>query len=378
MRLDDAITCFLQQWPSEGPTRDTVETYTYHLKWFAGYAARQSRNRLSDFTPELVRAAMAAKMASAISRAPNFAGGEAAAKGLAAAARKLARWLLAQGVPVADMSVVHAPRVPERIQPRLHEDEFKAIEQSILHRLLEPDARIPRVAIARDLALVYLLADSGLRANEVCSLEVRSIDFDQGAVLVLRSSGKGKKERALSLLDPDPDQPTVTLKLLADWIDVRAEISLARRHQRLFCSMKGNPLTPDSLRDILARICDEAGLEGSRPPHAFRRANFTDMYLGDPSAIRVLASRMGWSDKSHHMVDVYTRGAEIDLARTRPMPSVSARWHGSTITPPERGPILLVGAGSGRGKANGPPPTRREGKVGERTALTNSRRSLHS
>jgi hypothetical protein len=35
---------------------------------------------------------------------------------------------------------------------------------------------------------------------------------------------------------------------------------------------------------------------------------------------------MGWSKKSHHMVDVYTRGAEVDLARETALPAVSSRW----------------------------------------------------
>jgi len=202
VRLDDAITCFLQQWPAEGPSSETVETYSSHLKFLATYAARQHCLRLAELTPDVLRGAMRAKMAAvAAGRPTNWKGGEAAAKGLRAATRKLVGWLLAQGVPVADVSSVKAPRVPERIQPRLHADEFFAIEQAILRRLLRPDRRIPRVAIGRDLALINLLADTGLRADEVCALELRSIDFAQSAIMVRR--GKGKKERALSLLNPD-------------------------------------------------------------------------------------------------------------------------------------------------------------------------------
>jgi hypothetical protein len=42
---------------------------------------------------------------------------------------------------------------------------------------------------------------------------------------------------------------------------------------------------------------------------------------------------MGWSDKSNHMVRVYTRGAEIDLAATQPRVSIARRWRGKTAIP---------------------------------------------
>ena len=84
------------------------------------------------------------------------------------------------------------------------------------------------------------------------------MDFDNGAIIV--EHGKGKKERALSLVDSGDPSGGATLKLLADWIEVRATISLATRHNRLWTSMKGNPLSTNELRRILTRICAEAGL----------------------------------------------------------------------------------------------------------------------
>lgn len=323
MRLDDAITYFLGEWPAEGPSIDSVRAYAAQLKWLVGFAHKRGKTQLSDLTPDLLRAAMAQKQ-DPRNTALNFKGGENSAKSLGSATRKLARWLRAQGFSCADLSVVKSPRAPERIQPRLRQDEFQAIEDVILQRLIG-DGRIPRLAIARDLALVYLLADTGLRASEVCALDVRSIDFDQGAVIVLR--GKGKKERALSLVDGDDTAGSITLKLLADWIELRPGVRGAARNNKLWVSMKGNPLNRESLRRILLKICQEAGLDENRPPHAFRRASFTERYLESPNSVSVLASRMGWSDKNHQMIDVYTRGAHVELARTTPVASLSARWH---------------------------------------------------
>jgi site-specific recombinase XerC len=310
-----------------------VRSYAGQLKWLVGFAHARGQTRLSDLTPGLLRAALLEKQ-NPKNRALNWLGGEAGAKALASATRHMARWLTLQGLPVADLTIVKAPRAPERIQPRLTQEEFATIEAAILNRLVQPDRRIPRLQIARDLALIYMLADTGLRASEVCAMDIRHVDFAQGAILVLR--GKGKKERALNLRDSDETSGNVTLKLLADWIDMRQGVRGAVRTTRLWVSMKGNPLTRDELRKILGRICEAAGVDGNRPPHTFRRSWFTESYLASPSSIRVLASRMGWSDKSHHMIDVYTRGAEVELARTTPVPSLSARWHAAAPAAPLR------------------------------------------
>lgn len=388
MRLDDAVTYFLGEWAAEGPSRDTLRSYTNHLKWLVGFAAQRHKVLLADLTPELLRAAMLEKQSG--SHSPLYKGGEGSARGLASAARRMARWLVAQGVPVADLDRVKAPRMPERIQPRLRQGEFQALEGAILQRLVSSSQRVPRLAIARDLALIYMLADTGLRASEVCGMAIEDVDFSTGAILVIAGGrgGKGKKQRALSVLDPDDRQGGTTLRLLSEWIEARTAVRGAARNNRLWVSMKGTPLNRDELRRLLKRICEAAGLPSNRPPHAFRRASFTEGYLASPSSIRVLAARMGWSAKSHHMIDTYTRGVEIELARTTPVASVSARWRtqtqarsrgdGTNVRSFERLPRpMLEGVGSGGRKDDEPVPALPGTADRERTRLPNSRRSRH-
>lgn len=355
VRLDDAITYFLGQWPAEGATRATVRTYGSQLKWLAAFAASRGQGLLADLTPDLLRAAMVAKMADRST--PTSKGGEAAANSLAFAARCLATWLRNQGVPVADLKVVRPRRPPERVQPRLWPHEFEALESAILRRLVDARVRNARAMVARDLALIYMLAESGLRASEVCAMTVHDVDFERGAVLVLR--GKGSKQRALSIVGlPDDDDPWRPLRLLGEWLEIRSSVRNTDEHLFLWTSMSGRPLTQDQLREVLRRTCRDAGLPENRPPHAFRRMNFTEAYKANPAAIRVIADRMGWSPKSVSMISIYTRGAEIDLARTTPMGSVTGRWRRAPdpkvpVTPPGYRPILLHGADPPGGMTNG-------------------------
>ncbi len=370
MRLDDAVTYFLGQWPAEGPSPETVRTYRWQLRWLARFALERGKPLLSDLTPDLLREAMAAKMAKSADHPSTHKGGEEAAHSLACAARRLASWLLAQGLPVSDLSAVKRPRRPERVQARVRQDEFRAIESVILHRLIEDDRRSARALVARDLGLLYLLADTGLRATEVCRMTTSSVDFATGSVVVFR--GKGSKGRALSIRDAQEPGGGITLRLLADWIAERPNIRGTSQHDFLWVSYRGAPLKQAALRQVLARLCQTAGVDGNRPPHTFRRASFTESYLAERGSVNILAARMGWSPKSHHMVTVYTRGAEIDFARTTPIPSVAAQWHAGVNFPTPSLP-LMNGHTTDRGRpSNERTPTRRRptsSKGGRRLVL---------
>lgn len=352
MRLDNAVTVFLAEWPSEGAAKTTVRDYRACLAWLCAFAAQRKAIWLSDLTPSLVRAAATEKMAarSIAPRAANYKGGEASAAQMVAAARCMARWLLAQGLSVDDLASVKAPKVPERIQPRLFADEFVTLETAVLHRLINGRKRTPRVAVARDLALLNLLGETGLRAQEVCGLRLEHLDLDRGEVLITQA--KRRKERVLSIVgtSADPD-PWRVVRLLDDWLSVREGLHRAAAHVSLWTSVRGNPLTPDELRHVLARMCIEAGLDANRPPHSFRRYVFTEHYRQRPGMLPKLTARMGWAKASHAMVEVYIRGAEVELSREA-LPLLSTRTVNSPLVrfrdqPPQ--PIPLNGVGPPRG-----------------------------
>lgn len=369
VRLEDAVTSFLERWPYEGPkipSADTVRTYRSHLVWFVQFTAGRGLLDVdAALTPEQLRAGFKALMDGAQSHSTSFKGGEAAANGLAWATRKLASWLLAQGVPVANLSAIRPPRPPERIQPRLLPEEFRALEQAVLHQLVDGEHVSAPKAVARDLALLYLLADTGLRCGEVAAMTIDDIDFNRGRVLVRR--GKGSKARLLSVLDANAPDGGRTLHLLGQWLEVRDTLKRAGDHGRLWTSVpRGWPLSRWGIREVLRPLCLAAGLDGNRPPHAFRRATFTENYRAQPEAIKVLAARMGWSPKSHNMVNVYTRGAEVELAAEIAVPSMASLWHAGSITRAATpglsfsgvqrpAPAQLAKGRQGTGRATSPP-----------------------
>lgn len=337
LRLDAALTWFLDSWPYEGPRRpspNTVRTYGADLRWLVDFAQRRGVQTLDGLTPDLLRLALKACYSVTTSRARNYKGGEAKAHNLVYALRTFVRWLRHQHVAVADFSAIKAPRVPERIQPRLRPEEFQALERATLERLLQLPTAEARFVVARDLALLYLLSDVGLRAAEVCGMRTRDLDLAAGGVFVRQ--GKGNKQRGVSIADASDAQGGQTMRRLAEWLQVRAELPRCQLHDHLWVSTRGNPLNPQQLRYVLKMMCERAGLDGNRPPHAFRRASFTERYQHDPGSLDVLTARMGWSPNSRGLIATYTRGANLDFAATRALPSLAAQWHKTTVPQPSR------------------------------------------
>jgi integrase len=115
----------------------------------------------------------------------------------------------------------------------------------------------PAGALAREQAqgraLVLLLVDSAMRAGEVCALNCGDV---RRWPLVIRSKG-GHRDLAF--------MTEVTRAALVDLAGDRPDSAPLFRH------WKGGRCTPASLRNILARLAERAGVTlPDRPLHAFR------------------------------------------------------------------------------------------------------------
>ena len=133
-----------------------------------------------------------------------------------------------------------------------------------VRRLLDELASRTDAKAARDLALVRLLYDLGLRRGEAVALDLADVDLAAGTVSVI---GKGRTEReALTLPEP-------TKAALAAWIAVRGEAAgpLFPNADR---AGKGSRLTGRSVARVLAAVGDAVGLRVR--PHGLRHAAITE------------------------------------------------------------------------------------------------------
>ncbi len=121
----------------------------------------------------------------------------------------------------------------------------------------------------RNKALLALLYRGGLRLSEALGLYTKDIDFENGAVRVLR--GKGGTSRLIGL-------DCGALAILQLWIERRATLGLTGRGP-LFCTLRGEPLKSAYIRSLMPRLGRKAGIQkrvhahGLRHSFAFELAN---------------------------------------------------------------------------------------------------------
>jgi len=97
------------------------------------------------------------------------------------------KWLVEEGeIKGSPMIHMKPPRVPEQPPPVLTEEEIKRLLKTCDGRAHED---------RRDLAIIRLLLDTGLRRSELAGLTLDDVDLDAGAVTVL---GKGGRRRTVA------------------------------------------------------------------------------------------------------------------------------------------------------------------------------------
>jgi len=188
----------------------------------------------------------------------------------------------AKGIPL--------PKVKTRIQRTLTWPEAEAILATC-----DTSTLIGR----RNLALMALMLDSGLRAAEICRLSIDKLNLERRLLFVVTKGGH-EKFGAYSF---------VTANCLSAWLAVRDSIATC---DRVFCSLElhraGGEMSTEGLRCVFRSIGQHAGVKGFTP-HVLRRSMATFMtLLGAPTRLTQIQGR--WARLEE--VEQYTRAAQLD------------------------------------------------------------------
>lgn len=112
----------------------------------------------------------------------------------------------------------------------------------------------------RNRALLAVLYRSGLRISEALNLYPKDIDTESGELTVLR--GKGGKRRVVAVDEGG-------LRFLERWLERRARLGFNGR-QRVFCTLRGEPVKAAYVRALLPRLARRAGIEKRVHAHGLR------------------------------------------------------------------------------------------------------------
>ena len=192
-----------------------------------------------------------------------------------AALRNLFAYLIREGVVKANPGLdITAPKSPRRLPETLDADA--------MGRLL--DIRVDHPLATRDRAIMELFYSSGLRLQELASLDLVDVDLAEGMV---RVTGKGAKTRIV----PVGEKARAALR---DWLKVRPQLEKTPSNA-MFIGRNGRPL---STRNIQARVTYWArrlGLPQSVSPHTFRHS-FATHLLESSGDLRAVQELLGHSD----------------------------------------------------------------------------------
>jgi integrase/recombinase XerD len=211
------------------------------------------------------------------------------------------RFLAARGVLVSDPAEkLPLPRLPQTLPQPLSPLEMT--------KLVSAPAGDTPLEI-RDRALLELLYACGLRITEACSIRLEHLD-EEGSIL--RVTGKGAKTRLIPV-------GRAALNALKIYLNrSRPKLLSARSGAAIFLSIRGHPLTPARIWQLVRYYAKRAGMEEAVHPHQLRHSFATHLLSGGAD-LRIIQELLGHA--SIVTTQIYT---QVDRSQLK---AVHRRFH---------------------------------------------------
>ena len=267
----------------------TIRTYNTEIQMFLGFIVGELGRRLGEMTVEdlaLYREHLLKIYAPAT-----------AAKKLTALRRFLTFTYMGGATRVNPEALRFFAKSPKVGQ----DPSYNVLTEEELGRMLTA----ARSKSIRDYVLLAVLAGAGLREAEVVGLKIGDFREAQGGQVLLRIMGKGQKIRAVPI-SPELWQLVQRYILLSE----RSLTSHADARKPLFASREGEgdkPLTTRSVRYIVKKYAEAAGITKAISPHSIRHTVGTNMAVNE-APLLLIQQFLGHSDPKTTMR--YVRRAE--------------------------------------------------------------------
>lgn len=268
--LEAQYRAFLLDRQASRCTPKTLEHYRYTVGGFVARLQEQGIDTPESITPALIRAYLVSLQDRGLADTTQHAH----ARGL----RTWLNWLVSEGaLELSPMARVKMPRLEKRI--------LAPFSQEDIARLLAAcNLKTPKGL--RDYALLLTLLDSGMRAAELLSLRVGSVNMQTGLIVIM---GKGRKQRTVIV-------GAKTRKSINRYLETRDDTTSGAPLWAAYAgdySERGN-ITTGGLGTVLHRIGRRAGVLPCGA-HRFRRT-FALWCMRSGMDLESLRRLMGHSD----------------------------------------------------------------------------------
>jgi len=175
------------------------------------------------------------------------------------------------------MAVIPMPKSPTKIISTFSDEQMAKLTDVCLNSTVNGH---------RNLTILLLFLDSGLRVSELVGIELHDVNLPESHIIIRQ--GKGGKERVIPV-------GSIVQKSLWKYINVYRPRPLTDSITSLFLSDNGLPLTKSGIQQMMRRLASRAGITGVRcSPHTFRHT-FSKRYLINGGDIFSLQRILGHS-----------------------------------------------------------------------------------
>ncbi len=183
-------------------------------------------------------------------------------------------------------------REPKKLPKTIALHTLSKLFYSIYRQQEKAQATGKHKNLTRDIAVVELLIGTGIRVSELCSLKVKNVDLISGT---LKICGKGNKERLI------PFNNSMLVEALKNYSSQFKDF--ISDNDYFFVNSNGTRLSEQSVRFMLKRHCEIAGINTNITPHMFRHT-FATTLLEQDVDIRYIQKMLGHSSIS--VTEIYT------------------------------------------------------------------------
>jgi site-specific recombinase XerD len=210
------------------------------------------------------------------------------------AVRRFSAWLTEEGELSSDPLLgLKQPKLDRKVVDALTDDQLQALIKACQGGKGFTDRR--------DEAIVRLMAETGVRANELIGLTVADVDLNRGLAVIQR--GKGGKGRVV------PFGPQTT-QALDRYMRARRTHRLADGGKLFLGANDWRPFAYAGLRHALVRRANRAGIKDFHP-HKMRHT-YATRWLRNGGSEGGLMAVAGWSSRA--MMDRYTAASASERA----------------------------------------------------------------
>jgi integrase/recombinase XerD len=297
LEIMNLIKGFVLTCQTEGKSPKTIEWYWGFLTRFSGFlASREMPTDVSHIDKNHIKAFIRYLQTEAKTPRNGAALSAATVQGYVRTLKAFFSWLEREDYIEANtMARIPIPRAATKV--------INTFTTEQIARLTEVCQRSNGQG-SRDLSMLLLMLDAGLRVSEVAGIDLKDVNLDEGSIKI--TVAKGSKERMVPI-------GSLVQRSLWKYINCNRPKPLTETVTRLFLNDTGLPLSKNGIQQMLRRAGRRAGTAGVRcSPHTLRHT-FAKHYLLNGGDIFSLQKILGHSSLAS--VRIYLNLFAADIKR---------------------------------------------------------------